>query len=172
MLPPACFYGTLYAFFDRRLWRHPLMRKLGLVKTPNLAGQWQGYLTSSFDNHARRYDFVRANRPELDANLRLPQYSHVCLVELRGSDSSLRSRWRRVDHQYENQPLADATRTMHIHFGTAMLRVSDGNKLTGDYYAGRDRRTFGRISCCRLPRTIKQALGAMRPRLTGSSSHQ
>src|SRR3984893_10900378 len=29
------FYGTLYALFDRRLWRHPLMRKLGLVKTPN-----------------------------------------------------------------------------------------------------------------------------------------
>ena len=75
-------------------------------------------------------------------------------------------------YQYENQPLADATRTMHIHFGTAMLRVSDGNKLTGDYYAGRDRGTFGRISCCRLPRPIKQALGALRPRLTGSSSHQ
>jgi len=72
-------------------------------------------------------------------------------------------------YQYENRPLADATGTMHIHFGTAMLRVSDGNKLTGDYYAGRDRRTFGRISCCRLPRTIKQALGALRPRLTGSS---
>ena len=40
--------------------------------------------------------------------------------------------------------------------------VSDGNKVTGDYYAGRDRGTFGRISGCRLPRTIKQALGALR----------
>jgi hypothetical protein len=36
---------------------------------------------------------------------------------------------------------------MHMHYGTAMLRVSDGC-LVGDYYAGRDRRTFGRI-CCR-----------------------
>ena len=30
------FYGVLYALFDRHLWRLPLMRKLGLVKTPNL----------------------------------------------------------------------------------------------------------------------------------------
>jgi len=36
---------------------------------------------------------------------------------------------------------------MHMHYGTAMLRMSDDDTLTGDYYAGRDRRTFGRISC-------------------------
>jgi hypothetical protein len=53
-------------------------------------------------------------------------------------------------YQYENQPLADATRTMHMHYGTAMLRMWDGNDLTGDYYAGRDRRTFGRIHCRRV----------------------
>ena len=50
------FFGTLYALFDRRLWGHPLLRKLGLVKTPNLTGCWRGYLTSSFDNHAKRHD--------------------------------------------------------------------------------------------------------------------
>ena len=32
------FYGVLYALFDRHLWRHPLMRKLGLVKTPKPHG--------------------------------------------------------------------------------------------------------------------------------------
>ena len=51
-------------------------------------------------------------------------------------------------YQYQNQPLADAMKTMHMHYGTAMLRVSNGGCLIGDYYAGRDRRTFGRI-CCR-----------------------
>jgi hypothetical protein len=55
-----------------------------------------------------------------------------------------------LTYQYENQPLANATNGMHMHYGTAMLRVSDGKKLTGDYYAGRDRGTFGRISCRRL----------------------
>jgi hypothetical protein len=51
-------------------------------------------------------------------------------------------------YQYQNQPLANAMRTMHMHYGTAMLRMSEDDILTGDYYAGRDRRTFGRI-CCR-----------------------
>jgi hypothetical protein len=36
-----------------------------------------------------------------------------------------------------------------LHYGTAMLRVSNDGCLVGDYYAGRDRRTFGRISCRR-----------------------
>jgi hypothetical protein len=52
-----------------------------------------------------------------------------------------------LTYQYQNQPLANAMRTMHMHYGTAMLRMSDDDTLTGDYYAGRDRRTFGRISC-------------------------
>jgi len=53
-------------------------------------------------------------------------------------------------YQYQNQPLANAKKTMHMHFGTAMLRISNGGCLAGDYYAGRDRRTFGRICCKRV----------------------
>jgi hypothetical protein len=41
---------------------------------------------------------------------------------------------------------------MHMHYGTAMLKLLDDGNLTGDYYAGRDRRTFGRI-CCRKENT-------------------
>jgi hypothetical protein len=43
-------------------------------------------------------------------------------------------------------------KTMHMHHGTAMLRVSNGGCLVGDYYAG-DRRTFGRIYCRRQLRS-------------------
>src|SRR5207245_10803364 len=57
-------------------------------------------------------------------------------------------------YQYQNQPLADAMKTMHMHYGTAMLRISDGACLAGDYYAGRDRRTFGRICCKRDVRGV------------------
>src|SRR6266550_2643054 len=106
------FYGALYALFDRYLWRNSLVHKLGLVRIPNLTGRWRGYLVTSFDGHATRYDLI----------------IHV--------------------YQYQNQPLAYAMKTMHMHYGTAMLRISNGGCLAGDYYAGRDRRTFGRI-CCR-----------------------
>jgi hypothetical protein len=63
-------------------------------------------------------------------------------------------------YQYENQPLANATGTMHMHYGTAMLRVSNGDSLTGEYYAGRDRRTFGRISCWKVKRSSHRARAA------------
>ena len=43
------FYGALYALFDRHLWRSRLVRKLGLVRTPNLAGRWREMLISAAD---------------------------------------------------------------------------------------------------------------------------
>jgi hypothetical protein len=58
-------------------------------------------------------------------------------------------------YQYQNQPLADSMKTMHMHYGTAMLRFSNGGCLVGEYYAGRDRRTFGRIYCRRQLRSPK-----------------
>lgn len=145
------FYGALYALFDKHLWRSRLMRKLGLVKTPNLAGCWRGYLTSSFDNHAKRHDvIVQIFQSWTQISVfftTATSVSRSCVAVIQASDPEGVA----LIYQYENQPLADATRTMHMHYGTAMLRMSDGIKdgssLTGDYYAGRDRGTFGRISC-------------------------
>ncbi len=145
------FYGALYVLFDRYLWRHPLMHKLGLVKTPNLAGRWRGYLTSSFDNHATRHDlFVEIVQSWTQISVFLStatSASRSCVAVIQVADPEGVA----LIYQYENQPVADATRTMHMHYGTAMLRMSTGTKLTGDYYAGRDRGTFGRISCRRMP---------------------
>ena len=144
------FYGVLYALFDRHLWRHPLMRKLGLVKTPNLTGCWRGYLTSSYDNHAKRYDLsldIFQSWTQISIFLStVSSISWSCVAFIQVSDPEGVA----LIYQYENQPLADATRTMHMHYGTAMLRMPNGSRLAGDYYAGRDRGTFGRISCQRV----------------------
>jgi hypothetical protein len=144
------FYGVLYALFDRRLWRHPLMRKLGLVKTPNLTGCWRGYLTSSYDNHSKRHDLsvdIFQSWTQISILFStVTSVSRSCVAVIQVSDPEGIA----LIYQYENQPLADATRTMHMHYGTAMLRMLNGNGLTGDYYAGRDRGTFGRICCQRV----------------------
>jgi hypothetical protein len=166
------FYGALYALFDRYLWRFGLLRKLGLVKTPNLTGRWRGYLTSSFDNHVEPHDLclqIAQSWTQISILLSTAtsvSRSCVAVIQVRDPEGVA------LIYQYENQPLALAPRTMHMHCGTAMLKMSDGCELTGDYYAGRDRRTFGRISCRRMPQTVRQALGALRPRLTSSSSHE
>jgi len=142
------FYGVLYTLFDTYLWRNGLVCKLGLARIPNLAGRWNGYLISSFDGHAKRHHLV--------INI-FQSWTHIAIF-LTTATSMSRSCAAviQVDdpdgvaliYQYQNQPLADAMKTMHMHYGTAVLKVSNGDCLSGDYYAGRDRRTFGRI-CCR-----------------------
>jgi len=155
------FYGALNSLFDRYLWRNGLVSKLGLVRIPNLAGQWHGYLVSSFDGHENRHHLVITI---------FQSWTHIA-VFLTTATSMSRSCAAviQVDdpegvaliYQYQNQPLADAMKTMHMHYGTAMLRVSDDGCLVGDYYAGRDRRTFGRIYCrkqLRSPQTDAESV--------------
>jgi hypothetical protein len=155
------FYGILYSLFDTYLWRNGLVSKLGLARIPNLAGRWNGYLISSFDGHAKRHHFA--------INI-FQSWTHIAIF-LTTATSMSRSCAAiiQVDdpdgvaliYQYQNQPLADAMKTMHMHYGTAVLKVSNGDCLSGDYYAGRDRRTFGRICCRRQlgsPRTDPESV--------------
>jgi hypothetical protein len=144
------FYGVLYTLFDKYLWRKSFIHKLGLVRVPNLAGRWRGYLTTSFDGHSKRYDLILTifqSWTQITVYLTtLTSMSRSCAAMLQVDDPEGTA----LIYQYQNQPLADATKTMHMHFGTAMLRMSEGDGLTGDYYAGRDRETFGLICCRRL----------------------
>jgi hypothetical protein len=158
------FYGILYSLFDTYLWRNCLVSKLGLARIPNLAGRWNGYVISSFDGHAKRHHFV--------INI-FQSWTHIAIF-LTTATSMSRSCAAiiQVDdpdgvaliYQYQNQPLADAMKTMHMHYGTAVLKVTNGDCLSGDYYAGRDRRTFGRICCRRQlgsPRTDPESVNTV-----------
>jgi SMODS-associating 2TM, beta-strand rich effector domain len=144
------FYGALYALFDRYLWRKSFVRKLGLARIPNLTGRWRGYLVTSFDGHAKQHDLmihIFQSWTQIVVYLTTTtSMSRSCTAVIQMDDPEGVS----LVYQYENQPLANARRTMHMHYGTAMLRISNGDCLAGDYYAGRDRQTFGWICCKRL----------------------
>ena len=143
------FYGALYTLFDRYLWRNRLVYKLGLVRIPNLAGCWRGFLVTSFDGHTTQHDLIInifQSWTQIVVYLNTPtSMSRSCTAVIQMDDPE----GAVLVYQYQNQPLADAMKTMHMHYGTAMLRISTGSSLAGDYYAGRDRRTFGRICCDR-----------------------
>jgi hypothetical protein len=151
-------YGTLYTLFDKYLWRMRLVSKLGLVKIPNLAGLWYGYLVTSFDGHAKRRKLIInifQSWTQITVFLTTAtSMSRSCAAVIQLGDPEGVA----LIYQYQNQPLADATKTMHMHYGTAMLLVSSDGSLVGDYYAGRDRRTFGRIYCRRQVGSVKAAL--------------
>ena len=144
------FYGVLYALFDRYLWRYSPLHKLGLVRVPNFMGRWRGYLLTSFDGCAKRHDFVInifQSWTQISVYLTTAtSMSRSCAAMIQVDDPEGVA----LIYQYESQPLAYAMKTMHMHCGTAMLMLSNDGCLAGDYYAGRDRRTFGRICCRRL----------------------
>ena len=142
------FYGLFHTIFDQWLWRRPLLRKVGLVKTPDLNGNWKGYVKSSFDEYAA----------EQSAALKISQSwtSMVVILETENSQSQSVSasvltknpRDVRVSYEYLNQPRPAAKDTMHAHRGTASLLLSEvgsSRVLEGEYYTGRDRRNYGSL---------------------------
>ncbi|HVH72165.1 MAG TPA: hypothetical protein VNB49_13780 [Candidatus Dormibacteraeota bacterium] len=144
------YYGALYALFDKHLWRNRIVRKLGLSRIPDLNGRWRGFLVSSFDGHVKRHDvLLQIFQTWTQASVYLTtvtSMSRSSVAVIQVSDPEGVS----LTYQYQNQPLSYAMKSMHMHHGTAMLRLSDeGDCLAGEYYAGRDRRTHGQMWCWR-----------------------
>jgi hypothetical protein len=142
------FYGLFYTVFDRWLWRAPIIRRIGLVKVPDLNGKWEGSTTSSFDEH-------RSHRA---ASIQILQTWTRIRIDLETADSRSCSQTAAIitkipdcaiiSYEYLNEPRADAVATMHAHRGTARhtLCIVDGTEVfDGEYYTGRDRATFGTL---------------------------
>src|SRR5260370_14688055 len=110
------FYGALYALFDKSLWRNRLVCKLGLVRTPNLTGRWRGFLITSFDGHAKRHDLminIFQSWTQISVFLTTTtSISRSCSADIQIDHPESVS----LLYQYQNQPLANAMRTMHMHY--------------------------------------------------------
>ena len=138
------FYSLLYTFFDKYLWKLRILRTIGIVKVPDLNGAWNGYVASSFDEHAKRYK----------ATIRISQTWTRIVIILETNHSKSRSLIAAIvtedssgmilSYEYLNEPKLNAKHTMHVHRGTARLTLkSEGKVLEGEYYTGRDRQNFG-----------------------------
>ncbi len=139
-------YAVLLAVFRSYLWKWKCLRAIGIVKVPDLEGEWHGHVTSSFDKLAE----------QLPVTVQIRQnWTHMAIhlvADGSRSRSVVASLYVAEDetvlsYQYENEPNVRAAQTMHAHNGTASLRVTDNNRrLTGDYYSGRDRNNHGQIT--------------------------
>lgn len=144
------FYGALYTLFDKHLWRNRFVHQLGLSRMPDLTGRWRGFLLSSFDGHVKRHDvLLQIFQTWTQVSVYLTTFTSISrssAAEIQVSDPEGVC----LTYQYQNQPLSYAMKSMHMHHGTAILRLSEERDcLTGEYYAGRDRRTYGQIWCWR-----------------------
>ncbi|SRR5712692_2721718 len=147
------FYGVFFTVFDRALWRIPLLRQIGLLEVPVLAGNWTGHLLSSFDNHSKPHSvqvrieqtwtrIMIALQSELSASFTL-----VAAIQVNAADGIV------LSYQYENQPRPNALKTMEIHLGTARLVFARGRCLEGYYYSGRGRQNYGTLYIERIEKS-------------------
>jgi len=145
------FYGVFIGAFDRALWRIPLLHRIGLVKVPVLAGNWRGYVSSSFDEYAVNHEVgVQILQTWTRIAILLQSGSSrshtlVAAVQVHASDGVV------LSYQYQNEPQPGAVETMQIHHGTARLIYTGRRILSGDYYSGRGRQNYGSIYLERVP---------------------
>ncbi len=137
-------YGLFFLVFDRYLWQYS--KKIGLVKTPNINGVWNGSLKSSFDNHSS----------EVKATLKIFQTWTRIKILLETDQSLSHSETvsmvvgapegKYLNYQYINEPKSDVIESMDIHRGTVRLIFNEKkNALEGEYYSGRGRQNFGSL---------------------------
>jgi hypothetical protein len=144
------FYGILFKWFDRGLWRWRPVRWTGLLKVPILAGEWRGHVVSSFDNHKKAHE-VRVRIEQtwtrimvLLSSATSDSHTLTASIEVQAPEGLV------LTYQYENQPRPGAVGTMEMHIGTARLVLTDERVLEGYYYSGRGRREFGSVHLERI----------------------
>ena len=142
------FYAVLYWLFDNHLWRWRLWRTTGLLKLPDLNGNWEGRVESSHGNGSTH-----------EVAISITQRWSKLLVTFETEQSrsySITATLKFVDlanpelsYLYVNQPKALAPGSMEMHRGTSSLELR-GSVLEGEYYTGRGRMTFGSIRLTRI----------------------
>lgn len=148
---PLAIYGLAYGAFNQWVWKSGICRRIGLVKTPDLSGDWRGRLCS----------FGSCGDSECDVTLVIRQTWTAMCISLQTDFSRSTSHVAAITdtgpgettliYTYLNEPRPGAVDTMHTHRGTAWLEVKDGGKLLeGQYYTGRDRKTHGTIKVSRV----------------------
>lgn len=140
------FFGLYIWLYDSLLWKIWPFCKLSWFRTPNLNGQWQVEIKSSYKDFdvTKGVAIIRQTASRLSIALQTKQSTS-------SSCQGILTRAEKLDtfeliYHYVNKPKAEATGTMSIHHGTAWLQISeDTNCLEGDYYTGRGRQQFGSI---------------------------
>lgn len=141
-------YAVLRGVFNRFVWALSPVRPLLLRGMPNLTGDWTGIIKSSYDNFAEEYPI------ELTVKQTWSKIGLFTKAD-RSNGASLSASFDRGDdgvwilqYTFANQPIAEAPRRMAPHHGTSMLVVTSEG-LDGDYYSGRERRTYGAVRLTR-----------------------
>lgn len=138
-------FAVIYELFNANIWRLALLRKLGLIRVPDLGGKWKGTLFTSHDENKKRYDVsvtIEQNWTEMSMCLKTDQSESYTITS---SILVKQPNGVTLIYHYFDEPKNIAVESMHSHRGTGVLKLLEDNILEGEYYTGRDRLTHGTI---------------------------
>jgi hypothetical protein len=155
---PVVIYGILWKLFDKYIWRWNVLRLAGIVRVPDLNGDYRGTLYSSFDRDNGKRHAVHLNISQSWTTILIcGHFSESRSYNLITGVSVLDAGTPRLTYEYVNEPKEGAPEALHVHPGTVWFDVSFDRATTtlvGEYYTGRDRRNSGMIE---VTRTVPSA---------------
>lgn len=129
-------FGLIYTLFDKKIWRWKLLKRIGLVKVPDLEGEWEGIFNSSF------HEFNES----LPAQFKIEQtWTKICIMgKFNDSKSSSYTAAIKVNagggvkvlYSYQNEKnteKADEPFSDHKGYGALLLNREE-NKIEGSYF--------------------------------------
>jgi hypothetical protein len=156
--------GVLYKAFDKWLWRW--FRRIGIVRVPDIQGQWEVDGYTSFDEEVKSCEakvIIRQTKSFKAKVIITQTWTHIS-VYLETEQSSSRSLAASLSfnqpegavliYHYRNEPKPNAMKTMHAHRGTALLRLKNDEFMEGEYYTGRDRQNYGGLTLRRVSKNL------------------
>lgn len=146
----ALVFGVSYWGFDNWLWRWRFLRTMRLVSVPNLRGEWTGTVTGShsgFEKNQQVTVTIEQTWTKLAVRLNAAEsrsWSVTASVLAKAPQGLL------LTYLFDNEPRAEAVRTMQRFRGTTVLVETAPGQLEGHYYTGRGRETHGSLKLRRL----------------------
>ncbi|MEO8666170.1 MAG: hypothetical protein ABI462_11815 [Ignavibacteria bacterium] len=147
---PFLIFTFLFWIFNNYLWK--VFIKINIIKTPNLNGNYEGFLKSSYD------EFNAKLSVKLTVKQSWTQILITQVTETSKSCSIIASvlMHKKCDpvliYSYQNDPgITTSTPTMHMHYGTCEHTFDKAKEtFNATYYSGRDRNTIGEIFLDRI----------------------
>jgi hypothetical protein len=141
------FFGILLWVYDNYLWKLPFLRKIPWFYIPDLNGKWNAEIKSSYQNFetsVKARATIRQTAVKMSIGLETEtSSSHSTTASLLKIDGA--NKYELIYH-YINEPKADSVNTMNIHHGTSCMEFSTTDMIEGDYFSGRGRVNYGKIT--------------------------
>lgn len=139
--------GLLWLVFDKVGWKTRLAQRHLRGVAPDLSGDWELLLRSSFDGFKQEHKgtvTIRQTWTRLCVTTKMAgSRSDSTAAAFVSPENATRVQFAWL---YSNTPNADAVNTMQIHHGTATMDLDELLEVgDGQYYTGRGRQNYGRL---------------------------